>query len=280
MIVPNSFNKILNYSILISKETRGIRCGRAEKEASVFLHKNVLSAYTLFQIINPRPNDIFPAMANGAVVYDSPSMNVIVRAMFEAYINMYYLLIDPPSEEERDFRLDRWEKHSLTERKKIASSLGSKSSVLIEDEKQILFYENRIKNSSTYKSLSPQERQSLDNSERWTKVDTINRAIIAGFHKTQAEFLYKFLSNYSHSESYSLMQLHSIKRIEEALALCNMPLKFGEMLLALSINCFAKLNDKALDVVVKNNELKILIDFWEELKQKDLTEMMKIANDK
>lgn len=280
MIVPNSFNKVLNYSIQISKETRGISCGRAEKEGSVFLHKNVLSAYTLFQIINPRPNDIFPAMANGAVVYDSPSMNVIVRAMFEAYINMHYLLIDPSTEEERDFRLDRWEKHSLTERKKIANSLGSKSSVLVEDEKQILFYENRIKNSSTYKSLLPQERQSLDNSEKWTRVDTINRAIIAGFHKTQAEFLYKFLSNYSHSESYSLMQLHSIKRIEEALALCNMPLKFGEMLLALSINCFAKLNGKALDVIVKNNELKILIDFWEEHKQKDLTEMMKIANEK
>lgn len=279
MIVSNSFNKILNYSIQISKETRGLSCGRAEKEGSVFLHKNVLSTYTLFQIINPRPNDIFPSMVKGAVVYDSPSMNVIVRAMFEAYINMHYLLIDPSTEEERDFRLDRWDKHSLTERKKIASSLGSKNPVLIKDEKQILFYENRIKNSSVYKSLSPQEKQSIDNSEKWTRADTITRAILAGFHKTQAEFLYKFLSNYSHSESYSLMQLHSIKKIEEALALCNMPLRFGEMLLALSINCFAKLNGKAVDVISKNNELKILIDFWASLKQKDLTEMMKIANE-
>lgn len=280
MIVSDSFNKVLNYSIYISKETRGVSCGRAEQEASVFLHKNVLSAYTLFQIINPRPNEIFPAMANSAVLYDFPSMNVIVRAMFEAYINMYYLLIDPPTEEERNFRLDRWDKHSLTERKKIANSLGSRSSVLIEEEKQILFYENRIKNSSAYKSLSPQKRQSLDNSEKWTSFGTIERANIAGFHKTQAEFLYKFLSNYSHSESYSLMQLLSIKKIEEALALCNMPLRFGEMLLALSINCFGKLNSKAQDVIRKNNDLKILIDFWESLKQKDLTEMKKIANEK
>lgn len=280
MIVPNSFNKILNYSIQISKETRGISCGRAEKEGSVFLHKNVLSGYTLFQIINPKPNDTFPAMQKGAVVYDSPSMNVIVRAMFEAYINFHYLLIDPSTDEERDFRLDRWDKHSLTERKKIASSLGSKNPVLVEDEKQIRFYKNRIKNSAIYKLLSPQEKQSLDNSDKWTRVDAINRATLAGFHRTQAEFLYKFLSNYSHSESYSLMQLHSIKKIEEALALCNMPLRFGEMLLALSINSFAKLNSKARDVIGKNNELKILIDFWESLKQKDLTEMMKIANKK
>lgn len=280
MIVPNSFNKILNYSIQISKETRGLSCGKAEKEGSVFLHKNVLSAYTLFQIINPRPNDIFTAMVKGAVVYDSPSMNVIVRAMFEAYINMHYLLIDPSTEEERDFRLDRWDKHSLTERKKIANSLGSKSPVLLKDEKKILFYENRIKNSSVYKSLSPQEKKSLDTSDKWTRVDAINRAILTGFHKTQAEFLYKFLSNYSHSESYSLMQLHSINKIEEALALCNMPLRLGEMLLALSINCFSILNSKALDVIGKNNELKILIDYWESLKQNDLTEMMKVANEK
>lgn len=280
MIVPNSFDKILNYSIKISKESRGKSCGRAEKEGSVFLHKNVLSGYTLFQIINPRKNDFFTAMVKGAVVYDSPSMNVIVRAMFEAYINMHYLLIEPSTEEEREFRLDKWEKHSLTERKKIAASLGSKNAILLEDEKQILFYENRIKNSDIYKSLSPQEKQSLDNSEKWTRVDTISRAILAGFHKTQAEFLYKFLSNYSHSESYSLMQLHSIKTIEEALALCNMPLKFGEMLLALSINSFAKLNDTAKTIIDKNEELKILIDFWESLKYKDLTEMMKIANEK
>lgn len=280
MIVPDSFNKMLNYSIRISKETRGMSCGRAGKEGSIFLHKNVLSAYTLFQIINPRQNDAFPAMVKGAVVYDSPSMNVIVRAMFEAYINMYYLLLDPSSDEERDFRLDRWEKHSLIERKKIADSLGSKSPVLKADEKQILFYENRIKNSAIYKSLSPQEKQSLDNSEKWTRVDTISKAILAGFHKTQAEFLYKLLSNYSHSESYSLMQLHSIKKIEEALALCNIPLRFGEMLLALSINSFAKLNSSALNIIDEYEELKILIDFWESLKQKDLTKMIKIANEK
>lgn len=94
-------------------------------------------------------------MVKGAVVYDSPSMNVIVRAMFEAYINMHYLLIEPSTEEEREFRLDKWEKHSLTERKKIAASLESKNSILLEDEKQILFYENRIKNSDIYKSFSP-----------------------------------------------------------------------------------------------------------------------------
>lgn len=77
------------------------------------------------------------------------------------------------------------------------------------------------------------------------------------------------------------MQLHSIKTIEEeALALCNMPLRFAEMLLSLSINSFAKLNDTAKTIIDETEELKILVDFWESPNQKDLTEMMKIANEK
>jgi hypothetical protein len=56
MIAPKSFEKVLNHSILVSKKTRQIPCIRAEQEVSVFLHKNVMSAYTLFHILNPTPN--------------------------------------------------------------------------------------------------------------------------------------------------------------------------------------------------------------------------------
>lgn len=278
MIVENSFNKILNYAFTISKMTRGEKCTRAQKEGSEFLHKIALSGYSLFHIANPKPNYTFSALSNNALLYDFPSMFVIVRSMFEAYINMFYLLIDPKTDDEREFRLDRWEKHALTERQKIAKSLGSQHPILTEDLEEIKKYEQKIKNSIVYKNLSEPEKQSINNSEKWSNIKALKKAELARLHISQAEFIYKYLSNYTHSESYSLMQLNAVRTLDEIQNIIILPKRFGEMFVALTINCFGLLNDTARNVIEQSEELKLLIDFWESFKQKELSEMMKTAN--
>jgi len=272
MIYKNSYELVLNHSIYISKQTRRMKASRAEKEASVFLQKNIQSALTLYYIYNPIPNHIFPAMVNGGVIFDFASANTIARSMFEAYINMYYLLLDKITEEERNFRLDRWEKHSLTERRLIAKSLGSKNPKLVIEEEEINKFENRIYESNYFKKLPKNEQQSIRDSYKWTKLDTIEKADLAGIDRSQTEYLYKILSNYTHSESFSIMQLHSIENPLEAKELCKLSIRFGEMYLTLTLAGFASLNQEVLELIYQNEQVVELIKFWNQLKSKKLSE--------
>jgi hypothetical protein len=244
MIVPKSFETVLNHSILVSKETRRIPCTRAEQEASVFLHKNVMSAYTLFHILNPTPNSSFSAVSNGAVVFDFPTAYVIARSMFKAYVNMHYLLIDPISEKEREFRLDRWNKHAFTERQKKGTVLESTNPRLAEEPEQINQLDHRILNSPYFTKLAPNEQQSVRYSPKWTSIDVLERADKACIDRSQSEFLYKFLSNYSHSESYSLMQLYACN-----FTMSNRLMKpeYSASLLHASEKCFSLLHSTLLD---------------------------------
>jgi hypothetical protein len=43
---------------------------REQKEASVFLEKNTLSAYTLYNIYNPNTINCLSSLTKGAVVFD------------------------------------------------------------------------------------------------------------------------------------------------------------------------------------------------------------------
>jgi len=275
MIVEQSFEKVLNHSIFVSKETRRIPCTRAEQEASVFLHKNIMSAYTLFHILYPSPNASLPALSRGAVVFDFPTAYVIARAMFEAYVNMHFLLIDPVSDEEREFRLDRWDKHALTERQKMGSAMGSTNPRLAEEAEQIRELDSRITGSQYFAKLPANEQQSIRNSPRWTSTDVMERADKASIHRSQSEFLYKFLSNYSHSESYALMQLHGVDTMEEARGLCELAARFGEMFLSLTLDGFARLNAKVRELVSQNPEVVEVIKFWEENKRQDMKTILR-----
>ncbi len=272
MIYKNSFEIILNHSIYVSKQTRRIKCTRAEKEASVFLQKNLQSAYTLYYIYNPIQNTIFPAMSKGAVLFDFASANTIARSMFEAYINMYYLLLDKVSDEERDFRLDRWEKHALTERRLIVKSTGRIYPILETDEQEIKKFEKKIFDSNYFKNLPKNEQQSIRDSYKWTKLDAIEKADLAGIERSQSEYLYKIVSNYTHSESFAIMQLHSIEKPLEARELCELSIDFGEMFLTLSLDGFGLLNQNVRELINQDERVIELIKFWNQQKTKKLSE--------
>lgn len=273
MIYDNSFEIILDHSIYVSKSTRRMRGNREQREASVFLEKNTLSAYTLYNIFNPKTVNVLPSLTKGAVVFDFSSANTIARSMFEAYINMHYLLLEQISNDEREFRLDRWEKHALTERKLIADTLESKDPKLQIEQAEIEAFEKSMYCSKYFLDLPPNKQQSIKNSFKWSSEDTLSRADIAGIDRSQSEFLYKIFSNYSHSESFSIMQLHSIDHPLEARELCKPAVKFGEMYLALTLDGFGKVDKKVSELINENEKVIELIKFWTEFKSKKLVEL-------
>lgn len=273
----SSLRKVISASGQVSCRTTGLPCSRAQELASDFLLKNVMVSLTIWNIVNPDDVEEFPEISPSFKMWDSPSAYVLIRTLFEGYINMHHVLLDPESEKERRLRMDLWDRHALLERQKMGCSIGSRHDKLERERSQIKTYTKSIRESTFVQNLPEQERESLINMHKWTKLTTLDRADRAGIHRSQSEFIFKFLSNYAHCEAYSLMQIHSIQTDEQARQLMDVPIRFTEMLLSLTLRAFAAIQPLAKPIIQKDKVLEKTIDFWEELKAKDLKEIPGLA---
>ena len=270
-----SLHHIISFALKISFDTSGIDCTRQQAIASDFLLKNSMVSLTLWNIIFTKDSKEFPIITESFKVHDFPSAYVLIRTLFEGYINMYYLLIDPVSDCECGFRVNLWDRHALIERQKMGNSLGSKHEQIAREKEQIEQYTHRIKNSDYFNNLSEKDQKSYLTTEKWTKLKKADLARRAGIHKTQSEFIYKLLSNYAHCDPFALMQIHCIDSPDLAERFMRKtPLDYTEMFLSLTLNIFGKIFPKGKSMIIRDDDLMKIIDFWEELKTKDFKEMI------
>ncbi|QQS37587.1 MAG: hypothetical protein IPM56_06435 [Ignavibacteriales bacterium] len=276
MIVPNSFEKILDISIYLSKLTRKVSCSRKASECSIFFQKNILSAYTVFTIYNPKPVISLPALSVGAVFQDFPSAFVIVRSMFESYINMCYLLFDSVSEEEIEHRLDLWEKHGLVEQNILLKYRNVHKEKINENLSDIEEIRSKILKSKHFINLSDSDKQSISYSDKWTRLNKMQLAEKAEISLSLSQFIYKFLSNYTHSEAFSLMQIKSVSSFDESVQLSTLPKLFAEMILALTLCKFTKLNLFDKKILTKDKEIIRIIRYWSITSKKEFEDFVSV----
>ncbi len=275
MLDDESFKKVLRSALNVSNLTTEQSCDRGQREGSLFLLKNCLSGVTFYRILFPTPISEFPEVAPYLMINDFPTAYTIVRAMFEAYANMFYLLIEPKSEEEKEHRLDLWECHGLSETLKMGKKMKIDDSLLKEPREKYIKLKSKITSSDYFKKLPESVHQSIRDSDKWNKEkDKVALAVKSGFHISQAEFVYKFLSNYTHSESYSLTQIGAVKSAEHSEKLLNGYAKtFTEMLLALTLNAFASIYPPAKGIIQNDVELLEIIDAWEKTKKQNFAQL-------
>lgn len=265
-----SLKKIISSAIKISSKTYNMPCTRAQELAADFLTKNTMASLTIWNIINPKNISDFKVNNSSFKMYDLPSLYVVIRTLFEGYLNMNYILLDPESEEERELRLNLWDRHALYERKKMSNFVGTQNKKLKLELEKIEEYTNRIKNSPYVKKQPKNRRQSLIERHNWCKLKKVQLAKKANIHKSQAEFMYKFLSNYVHSDSYSLMQINSYDSVDTVKKFLQLPINFTEMSMSLTIDTFSKMIPKAHKIVNNDEELVKIILLWNNLKKQDL----------
>ena len=164
-VSKESLQKAISKAIEISYNTYGQCCSREQALASDFLTKNTLVALTIWNIINfPEIKEI-PKINEKITVFDFPSAYVLIRSMYEAYINMNYVIINPDSDEERALRMNLWDRHALYEKRKMADFIGSKYSRRVEIEKQIKNVTKSIKASPILKTVDKCKQDSFVNTE-------------------------------------------------------------------------------------------------------------------
>lgn len=66
------------------------------------------------------------------------------------------------------------------------------------------------------------------------------------------------------------MQIHSVRTEEQARQLMDLPIRFTEMFLALTLQAFARVQPLGNSIIQKDDMVMKIIDFWQTLKTGDL----------
>lgn len=265
MVSESEIRKFLDFNFGISKDFKGKKCGIELKLATDFHHKIILTGYTLYYIFYPRPNDIFENLSKRAVTYDFPSAYSLLRVIFEAYVNAYFILFGAESDGENKYRILRWDIHELKERLKLAEIIKSTNSQVDEMKKELEGLKDKLKTNNYFMKFNEKMKKDILNSNNWSKKNINEKVKCTEINPTISGYLYKYTSNFIHSDPVSLAQLHAVSTQEEIDILLNVPKKFILMFSALALDILMSLSDEIKNTVNKNKDMLDTVTLYKSL---------------
>lgn len=254
---------LIRKAVLLNKLTTNLRVDDYEALSHIFFSKNILTSITIWNIINPIPLKFSKTSDNLFELYDPSSAYVLTRNLFESYVNMYYLLVDYESKEEREFKYLLWNRCWRDERRKMTDSRGIPSSKIKNEEQEIRKIEKNLFSCKFYINLTDKKRKYFNKSNNWSTLNLLGRAKRTSLNEERAFYMYKLLSNYAHSESFAIMQYNAINNpVEAQKLLYGIPIIYTEAFLALTIDVFKNYFVSAKEYIEKDDFLKEIIKHW------------------
>lgn len=244
--------------------------------ASLFFRKNTISTCTIVNLTAPFIIVDAPAENTEKTFnpLDFSSANAIIRAMFESYANMHYLVKDNVDKIEKEFRFLSWERHSYTQLLKMNESSGFRAEDIPSIKQEISDLESKMLQQTYFMNLGDSQKSFiLDKKDNWAFHNISDRARRAGIHDSQVTYLYSILSNYSHSTAFSMKMIGLMEEEADVHEQIQLPIIYAEMFQCLTLNIFANLIPDIKDKIDSNQDIKSKIILWEEHKQKDLKEI-------
>ncbi len=268
--IKESLQKVISSALNVSYETSGLGCNRAQALASDFLTKNTLVSLSIWRIINPQEIIDFPQSEKFSKIHDFPSTYVLLRTLFEGYVNMYYVLIDPQKADEKKLRLIMWDRNACYESEKMRESSNYFKVLIAEEKYQINVFKKLIKQLKMFNELDKEKKQSLLETHKFALNTLETRTKIAGIHKSYYKFFFKLLSNYAHAEPFALRQIHDIKSPQMSKVPTYLQMQLTEMFLSLTLKVFGTVIPKGQTIINTDKILLEIINFWNNFKKEEL----------
>lgn len=265
MLTPTkeTFNALIAFSLKIISDHTNIQTDRRGEFADNFLTKNTINAITISNIVFPNPIQLPIISISPLLLYDLSSAYVLVRSLFESYINFHYLLIDKSTPEEKELKYLLWDRHVFTERIKMSRYRNTVRYHIEADEKLVANLINQINSNAHFKSLSLNDQKRILKENKYSLLFVPEKSIRAGINENHTRFLYKFLSNYAHSDPFSIMQFNAVTNSGEAKGLIEgLPLIYAEAFLSLSISLYSNIFTDVKTYIESNTLLKTKIHFY------------------
>lgn len=205
---------------------------------------------------------------------DLPTIRLIIRALIENYLTIYYLTFEPQNNDIGEFRYYQYQLSGLYSRQNSDAFEDEHKKKKEIEKKEIESLVNLIKNNKYYKSLEIKEQKSLlsrknaRNSFTWEKMIEIS-----DLKKEMVFPLWRLFSNTAHSELIGSLQF--MEYIQSDKKLLDEELRHNLTLLIM-LNSTLILNIKKhipkANVVFYENQqtLNIEIDFWNKLIKKNI----------
>lgn len=137
---------------------------------------------------------------------DSASIDVLVRAAFEAFLIFHYVFFAPKTRDEQDYRYWTYRVAGLVERQRLPVSTEEHRRKLADEKRELDDLLNKLRSNPLFNGLSEkQKRQVLKG--KWRQKFWRDIATDAGFSEMLASHMYRHLSGYAHSGSLSILQI-------------------------------------------------------------------------
>ncbi len=247
--IDSCFSVTNNIPALVEKDRLNKTINHKERIILLdFFNRQTISISTLWRIFKADPLLEFKypktVFENGIEIKDFLSAFVLVRTLFENYVNMHYLLCDSIIDNEKELRILFWERYSLTEREPLQKR-GIAQLLPQSSESELNEIDSKIRENLHYQKLMYGKKNTEDvlkvvQKDRWSLVSIHKKAERAGIEEEKSKLFYKILSDYAHSGPLSIDISNLVKNASIAREEMFLAIKLAEIFSSLTINMFSE----------------------------------------
>jgi hypothetical protein len=242
-----------------------------KENVEILLVKYSFHSFTLSKILNG--TEVSNIENKQTIFRDLPTIRILIRALIENYLTIYYLTFEPQNNSIGEFRYYLYKMSGLNSRQKsevvTEEHIKQKENEKIEIENLIAL----ISDNSYFQSLNIKEQKEIIRKKSARNLTWEKMIEISDLVSERVFPIWKLFSNTAHSELLGSMQFKGyIKANKKVLddEICN------DIMLVLMLNSVLILNIKnnipKTNIVFEkiSNELKVELDFWNKLIKKNI----------
>jgi len=193
--------------------------------------------------------------------FDSASIDVLTRAVFEAFLTFHYVFYEPKTKEERDYRYWCYKAAGIAERQNARVSTEEHRQKQAAEKKELDEVREKLKLSAMFQGLtSKQKRQILKG--KWRLKPWRELAVDAGLSETLASDTYRHLSGRVHSSSLSVVQTIGDHVDREDKQVISSSIGIINVVIANMIKEYCGLFPKAQEVLSRNSTGSGIVNWW------------------
>jgi hypothetical protein len=204
--------------------------------------------------------------------FDSASIDVLTRAVFEAFLTFHYVFYEPKTKEERDYRYWCYKAAGIAERQNARVSTEEQRQKQAAEKKELGEVHEKLKSNVVFRSLTEAQRTRFFEGKEinlWRWGPDIKKvlswrelAVDAGLSETLASDRYRHLSGRVHSSSLSVVQTIGDHVDREDKQVISGSIGTINVVIANMIKEYCGLFPKAREVLSRDSTGSGIVNWW------------------
>jgi len=202
------------------------------------------------------------ALPSGTIAISGvSSLDVLLRAAFEAFLTFHYVFSRPETPEDKDFKYWSYRLAGAMDTKDFPATTEEQKATLANDKQVIQKLSERLQSNSSFQSLGEKTRKRILNGtwrlQSWTKI-----AEEAGLVGLLASHLYCHLCGVAHSSSLSVLQTKLAYEKHEESLLIGLAVSLINILVANMVHYYCELFSSSKAALEKDKAGMKLVEMW------------------